>query len=70
MKHKKVIIQSYKDTAWINHKLEYFNYTLFNYFKQDVEYEYKQVFFSQVNRMTHNLFYESYAKGIKIFVEK
>lgn len=70
MKGKQVIIQSYKATDWITHRMEFINYCLFDYFKLTIEYEVKNMFFSQINRCTHNLVFESYAKGFKIFVEK
>lgn len=70
MKGKQVIIQSYKDTDWIAHRMEFHNYCLFDCFELTMEYEIKNMFFQQINRCTYDLVFESYAKGFKIFVEK
>lgn len=70
MKGKQVIIQSYKDSDWIIYRIEFINYCLFDYFKSTMDYKINNMFFSQISRSTHDLVFESYAKGFKIFVEK
>lgn len=70
MKGKQVIIQSYKDSDWITHQIEFIHYLLFDYFRSTMEYEINNVLFQQINRCTYNLVFESYTKGFKIFVEK
>lgn len=68
-KGKSIIIQSFKNTAWINNRIEYSYFILCNKFNA-VLIEEDNVFFRQIDRRDYNLLLDSYPKGITLFIER